>query len=158
MTTIARRTFRASPHRTASDTWTTIVELLTQGGRTGAREELLAVCGIASSVITDQAPKQSPIVVTCEGPRTRIYCLYDEEALESADADEAPLGFDPLQGEWSVSLPCLAEDLDWVRGALQKHSRRITARDVAMGFDIEETPDASKDTPLVLDVKGFLGS
>lgn len=158
MITVVRRTFRGSPHRTAPDTWTAIVELLTQGRQGRAREELLAVSGVASSVITDQAPRQSPIVVTSEGPRTRIYCLYDEESLEGSDADEAPLGFDPLQGEWSVSLPCLEEDLAWVRGALERHGSRITARDVATGFETEEPPDSSNDSQIVLNVKGFLSS
>ena len=36
----------------------------------------------AASVIADQSPKASPIVATCDGPRTRIYCLFDDDSLE----------------------------------------------------------------------------
>src|SRR5689334_14330131 len=96
--TVASRTFRCSPHRAASDTWKAIVELLTQGRAGDARNELEAVGGIVSSIIADRAPKDAAIIVTCEGPRTRVYCIYDEAAIDGSDASEDSLGFDPLNG------------------------------------------------------------
>lgn len=57
MTTVARRTFRSNPQRDALQTWTAIVDLLTQGKTGAARIELLAVGGVAASVITEQAPR-----------------------------------------------------------------------------------------------------
>lgn len=104
MTTVASRTFRSTPQRDAHTTWTAIVDLLTQGKTCAARTELMAVAGVAASVIADQAPKDGAIVVTCDGPRTRIYCIYDDDAIDGADANEDPLGFDPLKGDWRVSL------------------------------------------------------
>jgi hypothetical protein len=105
MGAVAERTIRSTPHRDAAQTWATIVELLTQGRRDAARNELLSVSGIASSVIADQAAKTGAIVVTCDGPRTRIYCLYDDDAIDSSDANEDTLGFDPLKGDWAVLSP-----------------------------------------------------
>ena len=134
MTTVASRTFRSTPHRDATETWSAIVDLLTQGKDGDARRELRAVAGIAASLIADQAPKAAPIVVTCDGPRTRIYCLYDDDAIDGSDASEDALGFDPLKGDWQVSLPCPEDDLSWVQAALKKHSNRITARDLATGI------------------------
>lgn len=159
MTTVASRTFRSVPHRDAVRTWTDIVHLLTQGKAREAQRELLAVTGVASSVIADQAPKEAPIIVTCDGPRTRIYCVYDDAALNESEASEDALGFEPLKGAWLVSLPCLADELAWVQGALAKHSSRITARDVATGLssDGDESSEANAGS-LSLDVKGFLGS
>lgn len=155
MSTYAR-SFRSTPHRDAVDTWQAIVDLLTQG-RTGAnRKELLAVAGTAASVIADQATKDAAIVVTCDGPRTRIYCLYDDDAIDGSDAKEDTLGYDPLKGEWSISLPCLADDLDWVSSSLKKHSSRITARDSAETTG-SETAKADAQA-FVIDPKGFLGS
>ena len=55
MITIARRTFRSTPERSALATWTAIVDLLTQGKPGEARTELLAVAGIAASIIADHA-------------------------------------------------------------------------------------------------------
>lgn len=154
MTTVVSRTFRGTPHRDAMDTWDAIVELLTQGKDTTARKELRAVAGIASSIIADQAPKTAPIIATCDGPRTRIYCLYDEDALDGADANEDGLGFEPLKGDWAVSLPCLKSDLSWVQAALKKHSVRITARDVDAGISTDES--VTKAQAMTLDVEGFL--
>tara|TARA_R110002110_G_scaffold18232_6_gene76782 strand:+ start:686 stop:1081 length:396 start_codon:yes stop_codon:yes gene_type:complete len=129
---------------------------LTQGRDGLARTELLAVAGVAASVIADQAPRSTAIVATCDGPRTRIYCLYDDDAIDGADASEDPLGYDPLNGDWHLSLPCLTEDLDWVQAALKTHSERITARDSAESIATEDGEAAAKATALALDPKGFL--
>lgn len=157
MSTVASRTFRSSPHRDASTTWELIVELLTQGKSGEARSELRAVTGIVSSLISDRAPKDAPIVVTCNGPRTRIYCIYDDSAIDGSDANENVLGFDPLKDDWAVSLPCPKDDLDWVASALKKHSDRITARDLSAGINTEST-NRSAAQSMTLDLAGFLKS
>jgi hypothetical protein len=156
MGTVAKRTMRSTPHRDAMQTWAAIVELLTQGRRDAARTELLSVGGIAASVIADHAAKTGAIVVTCDGPRTRIYCLYDDDAIDSSDANEDALGFDPLKGDWAVSLPCQSDDLAWVQSALKKLSARITGREMTSAVEAEQS-NQSAGGPLVLDVKGFLG-
>ena len=158
MTTVASRTFRSTPQRDALMTWTAIVELLTQGKAGTAQTELLSVAGIAASVIADQAPNGAAIVVTCDGPRTRIYCIYDDDEIDGSNANEDSLGFDPLKGDWRISLPCLLEDLTWVQGALKQHSSRITARDRDTAVSTEKSSNATKVQALVLDPKGFLGS
>lgn len=158
MTTIASRTFRSTPHRDAMATWRAIVDLLTHGKASAARTELLAVAGVAASVIADQAPKDAAIVTTCDGPRTRIYCVYDDDAIDGADANEDPFGFDPLNGDWRVSLPCLADDLAWVQAALKKHSDRVTARDREAEMTKAADQQSAQAQALVLDPKGFLGS
>lgn len=154
MSTVVSRTFASVPHRDASATWTAIADLLTKGKTGVARNELLAVSGIAASLIADQTPKDAAIVVTCDGPRTRIYCVYDDTAIEN-DADESSLGFDPLKGDWAISLPCSADELGWVKEALKAHSNRITARDMAEAITVDEGVSKGQ-APLVLDVKGFL--
>lgn len=158
MTTVARRTFGSTPARDALATWSAIVDLLTRGNDGAARTELLAVSGIAASVIADHAPEDSPIVATCDGPRTRIYCLYDDDAIDGSDTNEDPLGFDPLKGDWRVSLPASADDLSWVQAALEEHSDRITARDPNTPIANDHSSKASDAQTLVLDTKEFLGS
>ncbi len=157
MSTVASRTFRSTPHRDAAATWTAIVDLLTLGRAGAARTELLGVLGTAASVIADQAPKGAPIVVTCDGPRTRIYCLYDEDSVDGSDASEDALGFDPLKGYWRVSLPCSAEDLAWVQRALAQKSTRITARGPDETVDADRSAKSAA-SPLTIDPKGFLAS
>jgi hypothetical protein len=160
MTTVIRRSFRATPFRDAHATWVTIVDLLTRGRDGNARRQLMAVSGTAASVIADQAPRDEPIIVTCNGPRTRIYCMFDDDALDGSDASEEPVGFDPLNGDWQVSLPCPEEDLAWVQGALARHGARITARGPgkAPAADGREAASVAETLgPLVIDPKGFLG-
>lgn len=157
MTTVVSRTFRSNPHRDAIATWNLIVDLLTQGKASGNRNELFSVSGIAASLITDQAPKDAAIVVICEGPRTRIYCTYDEDAVDGSNENEDPLGFDPLNGDWTISLPCNIEDLSWVQAALKKLSSRITARDKSVAVSTNEVSQNSSNT-LTLNPKGFLES
>jgi hypothetical protein len=158
MTTVASRTFRSTPHRDAMQTWLAIVDLLTRGQSGPARAELLAVAGVAASVIADQGPKDAAIVTTCDGPRTRVYCVYDDDAIDGSDANEDPLGFDPLNGDWRLSLPCLADDLSWVQAALKKHGERVTARDLDERVTKAADEQTAQASAVVLNPKGFLGS
>jgi hypothetical protein len=153
-TTVASRTFRSIPYRDAGATWNAIVELLTKGVASEARRQLLAVAGVASSLIADDTPGSAPILVACDGPRTRIYCVYDDDALDSSAGNEDALGFDPLKGDWSMSLPCAKEELTWVTNALKQHSTRITARDLASG--IASGAGSGKAEEMTLNVEGFL--
>lgn len=157
MTTVASRSFNSTPQRDAAETWRAIVAVLTQGKVGAAQDELLAVTGIAASLIADQAPKDAAIVVTCDGPRTRIYCLYDDDAIDGSEAVEARLGFDPLQGDWRVSLPCQSDDLGWVQSELSAKGSRITARDKTTTLAVERA-EAVSVSSLTIDLNGFLGS
>jgi hypothetical protein len=158
MSSVVRRTFASSPARDAHATWMAIVDLLTSHCSATDRSELVAVAGTATSIISDQAPRQVPIVVTCEGPRTRVYCIYDEDAVEGSDSNEDALGFDPLKGDWAISLPCFAEDLDWVAAALAEKSMRITARDLSSSTTSDGDAKTASAGALSFDTAGFLGS
>lgn len=155
--TVVGRKFRSVPHRDALGTWTAVSDLLTRGESGAARQELDAVAGIAASLIADLAPKDTPIVVTCDGPRTRIYCLYDDDALDDSEANEDVLGFDPLKGEWRISLPCPADDLEWVQRALAKHSSRVTARGPDAAPAADQPGAKQAEAALQLNLEGFLG-
>jgi hypothetical protein len=157
MSSVASRTIRSSPYRDAAATWAVVIELLTGAKNTTARQALSAAAGIVASIIADRGPRDAPIVVTCDGPRTRIYCLYDEDAVEGSDATEDELGFDPLNGDWRISLPCHKDELPWVQSALEKCGHRITARDLAAGL-VGDNTAAIEAASLILDPKGFLGS
>lgn len=160
-TTVTSRIVRSTPTRTSVQTWDFIVELLTSGNSgPAAREELKSVTGIASSLITDQTLRNAAMVVTCKGPRTRIYCLYDDAAIDGADAKEDALNFDPLEAPWAVSLPCAAEDLAWVQRALKAKSSRITARDSKQTLSEEQEQRTTSSTAQTfsLDTEGFFKS
>ena len=131
MSTIARR-IRATPERPATEAWEVIVGLISEPG-SAARKELDAVSGIASCLIADETPKDSPILVAGVGPRLRIYCLYDEAAVTGEDADETALSWNPTDGNWKMWFPAAREDLDWVQRELAKRGSRIVAYELEKG-------------------------
>ena len=130
MGVVARR-IAATPARTASETWTVIIGIIAPFADSEARAELERVRGVAASLIAAEAPADAPIVVTGVGDQVRICCLFGDDAVIGETASEAPLAWDPMDGDWSMSLPCFPDDLDWVRGALASRSQRVTARDAS---------------------------
>lgn len=120
MTTHAR-TIRATPARTALETWTFIVDLLCHKTRNAeAQSELEKVGGVLASIISGETLRDHPIVLMGTGPRVKIYCIYDEEAISGDRAREAHIAHDPFESsEWTLNVPCPPEDKAWVQRALQ---------------------------------------
>jgi hypothetical protein len=157
MATILKRQVRANPHRTASEVWQFITNLIAPDSNSPSREELRRVGGIAALVIASEAPKDSPIVVHGTGPRLRVYCLYDEDAISGDGANENTLPFSAAEDDWHLSLPCSAEDLKWVQQELKKRSARVTAREI--GDRVDEEPEATDERSAPqIDLKAFLRS
>lgn len=157
MTVVARR-FVSIPERTASATWSAISQLLAPKSGSAAAAELASVAGIASSLISREA-MTSPIVVWGAGSRVRVYCLYNDDAVEGDDANETALSFDPTDGDWYMSLPCPAEDISWVKNALKGKSKRVAARDMETSVDSdEEEPSKKSATETVVDLEAFFKS
>jgi hypothetical protein len=136
-----------------------MINLIAPNKDSEARKELESVTGIASNLIADEAFQDAAGVVYGSGPRVRLYCLYGEAAISGDRASESALAFNPTEGDWSMSLPCPAEDLDWVRDALKQKSSRITARDIE--DDVEEGDDSAERTSSAgfkIDREAFLKS
>lgn len=128
---VVSRKLRSIPVRSAADTWKAAAFLLAPVETSDAHKELTSVSGIASSLISSEAMAEAGVVCTGSGPRVRIYCLHDEDAITGEEANESPLQHCPTEDEdWQVSLPCPSEDLDWVRRALKEKSNRISPRDM----------------------------
>lgn len=153
---VISRTFKSTPARAADETWKAIAAFLVPGMDGPKYEELLSVCGVASSLIADQAPSSSPIIVTCEGPRTHIRCIYDDDAIDGGKENEAPAPSNLLSGDWAMSLPCPAEDLAWVQANLSRTSSHITARDSAATAKVQSKSSMSGTPEMEIDVGSFL--
>lgn len=109
--TVQARRIASIPRRTATETWRSICELVTESG-SEARQELNAITGIASALITEGYTGCTPIIVSGNGPQVRVYTLHGEDAIDSDPLDETPLSQIPCQGDWRLSLPCGEDDLD----------------------------------------------
>lgn len=155
MSTTVARTFNSVPARTAVATWRAIVDLIAPSVGE-ARTELLSIEGVACSLITDKA-MTAPIIVTGKGPRVRIYCVYDDDAIEGDSANESGLATNPTEGDWAVSLPCDDADLTWVQSALADRSTRIVARDKSKGIALSQSDFVDTSRAAVLfDEEAFL--
>jgi hypothetical protein len=157
MSTVVARRIGANPSRAASAAWTVIVGLLSVAGTDG-RTELEAVAGIAASLIADECFKDAPAIVSGSGPRVRIYCLYDEDAVEGSAVNENALSFNVTDGDWEMSLPCYAEDLNWVTSSLKQRSSRITARDLTIVEASEDGKGRGAAKGIEINVEGFLNA
>jgi hypothetical protein len=106
-------------------------------------------------LVADECLKDSPAVVYGSGPRVRLYCLYDEEAVIGDQANESKLAFVATDGDWKMSLPCRTEDLGWVQAELGKHSTRIVARDLSAGVDEAGESSTTRQFSDLIDREAF---
>lgn len=155
MSIVARR-IRATPERPASGAWQVIVDLIAPKDGP-ARRELIGVEGIASSLISTESAKDAPMVVRGKGPRVRIYCLYDDEAISGDDANEAALAECPTEGDWVMSLPADADDVSWVKDALARKSTRVTVREKSETIDDgDDQKQSSAASEAAINMEAFL--
>ena len=156
MSVVARR-IRANPERSASETWQVIVDLLAPDDGC-ARVELMSIEGIASSIISTESPKDSPIVVKGNGPRVRIYCLFDDNAVSGDDANESALAESPTIDEWTMSLPVDPEDVEWVKTTLANKTKKVTVREKGQSVDDTTDNQQAKSSEPSINMEAFLRS
>jgi hypothetical protein len=128
MSTIMARRVASTPVRTAAETWEKIALLLAPDPDSDARKELKKAAGVACSSISSEATKDAPLVVWGGGPKVRVYCLFDDDAITGDDANEDALPKSPTEGNWKMSIPCPPEDVKWSSAKLASVSTRISAR------------------------------
>jgi hypothetical protein len=155
--TVDSRRVVATPARSASAAWDVIVRLVTASG-SPARQELQRIEGIASCIIAEESLKADPCVIFGSGPRLRIYCLYAEDAIAGEDANEAALTFTPTEGDWQMSLPCPADDLEWVEKALRERSTHVTVREAGAPVEVEPANAQASTAGAAIDREAFLRS
>lgn len=149
MTVHARR-IASVPRRSSVDTWRTICDLIAPPGAPG-RTELDAVTGVASMLIAEEYTRDAPITVSGAGPQIRIYTLHGEDAIDAELDDESGFAFRPTDGDWHLSLPCAADDLDDTATALDGWSR-ITVREMTGNDAASLTASAPRGVQPTIDL------
>jgi hypothetical protein len=123
-----RRDISSIPHRSASETWQRITDLVT-GPDSKDVGQLNAAAGVMASIITDEHPGAKAIVLEGVGAQVRVYCRYGMEAIEEGSSVDA-LTWNPTAGDWTMHVPCDADNMSWVKASLAKTSPRIQVFDV----------------------------
>jgi hypothetical protein len=151
-----RRDVSAIPLRSAGETWETIMNLVS-GPESRDIQQLRNAAGVMGSIITDEHLTLRAIMIEGVGPQLRIYCRYGMNAVEEGGAVDS-LTWNPTAGDWTMHVPCDAENIDWVKASLSRSSPRVKVFDVAAADRAEEEEDgaAAKGSGVVVDwnVKG----
>jgi hypothetical protein len=159
MTTVMARRVASTPVRSAAQTWEKIIALLAPDPGSPARKDLAAAAGVGCSSISSEATKDAAIVVWGGGPRARVYCVFDEDAITRDGVNEDALPKSPTEGDWRMSIPCLPEDVEWSAASLAAVSTRITAHslddDVDDG-DSDGKADSSSAAALSVNLEEFM--
>jgi len=132
-----RRIVSSIPCRSASETWEEIVDLITGRGSIDVKQ-LKDASGVLASIITDGHPSEKAITVEGIGAQLRVYCVYGMKAVEEGKKVDS-LNWNPTAGDWTMHVPCDAENISWVKSALAKSSPRIRV------FDVEEEDRAAQE-------------
>ena len=90
------------------------------------------------------------------GPRVRVYCVFDEDAITQDELNEDALPKSPAQGDWRMSIPFLPDDVAWSSASLAAASSLISARSV--GDEVEEADTAAAKSSLSINLAEFLKS
>lgn len=137
-----KREIASVPVRSAGETWSAIVALIS-GADTPDAATLKAAASIMESLIADEHPATVPIVVKGNGDRLVIYCRYNEDAIELGTAIDK-LTWNPTGGSgWKITAPTEAGDVTWMNDALKSRAPRISVHDVASPPADEEATKAA---------------
>ncbi|WP_074125171.1 hypothetical protein [Bradyrhizobium sp. NAS96.2] len=141
-----KREIASVPVRSAGETWSAIVALIS-GADTPDAATLKAAASIMESLIADEHPATVPIVVKGNGDRLVIYCRYNEDAIELGTSIDK-LTWNPTGGSgWRITAPTEAGDVTWMNDALKSRAPRISVHDVASPpADEEATKVAAADS------------
>lgn len=124
-----RRDIASLPVRSARETWDAISKLIT-GRESIDKEQLTAAASIVSAAIADEHAAVAPIVVKGVGRRLVIYTVHGPDAMEHGPVIE-PLTWNPTAGSaWRITVPCDAEDVEWMSEALRSRASRVSVHDV----------------------------
>jgi len=118
--------------------------------------ELAKATGVACASISSEATKDAAIVVWGGGPRVRVYCIFDEDAITGDGVNENVLATSPTEGDWKMSIPCPPEDLKWSNGKLTSVSTRISARSLEDDVEDDGSESASSARSLSINIEEFL--
>jgi hypothetical protein len=141
-----RRDISSIPFQSAGETWQRIIELVT-GPDSKDVLQLKNAAGVMGSLITDEHPAKRAIMLEGVGPQLRIYCRFGMKAVEEGAKLDA-LTWNPTAGNWTMHVPCDADNMKWVKESLAKHSPRIKVFDVdeADRSDEEASEEAAKSS------------
>src|SRR5213592_2744534 len=106
----ANRTIASVPIRSVGDTADRLLELAAAWGGSAIIGDLSPAAPILRALVLDRVLRRSPLVVEYGSHYLRLFCEYEDEALDIDGDDEAlpsrlphPVGDDV---SWKMTVPC----------------------------------------------------
>tara|TARA_R110000868_G_scaffold78505_1_gene223991 strand:- start:1135 stop:1596 length:462 start_codon:yes stop_codon:yes gene_type:complete len=143
-----RRDISSIPRRSAEETWSAIVELVTGDGSVD-QDQLMAANSVMASLITDEIFRENHLTMTGVGPRLIVYLLHGTNAMELGD-DVDRLNWNPTAGDWSLFVPCEDEEFDWAKRILKERAPRISVIKLGDNVGNEENNEPVKSEGLTV--------
>jgi len=148
--TVSVRKFSASPVRNATEVWNFIVDTISSSDV--IKTELRKVAGVAASIIADGIPSIFPITIIGSGPRLRLYCLYDEDALGD-DKKEDPLNWKLFDQQWQVFFPVEKADQEWTDKILKGKGNNFFTYVIGEEINTADEQEASQPSQLTINIE-----
>jgi hypothetical protein len=132
-----RRDVASTPVRSASETWTAIIELIRAEDSVEV-DQLERAASVMESLIADEQPSDAPIIIAGHGPRLVVYCSYGADAMEMGTPVD-PLTWNPTAGDaWRLFAPCATADLSWMQRTLGSRAPRLCVYDSSEGAELDK--------------------
>lgn len=144
-----RRDLASIPVRSASETWMTITDLVSDTTSIDG-DQLKSASSAMADVISEEFPAEHPIIFSGCGPQLRLYLDYAATAMDRG-IDIDPINWIPTACEnWRVYVPADAHDLSWMNNLFADRAPRFSAYDTAKGLEIND--DSKSNTADALDI------
>jgi hypothetical protein len=155
MSVVARR-IASVPRRTSVETWTRIVELVSDPD-SESRTELEDVTSVAATLIAEEHTKSDPITIAGGGEAlVRVYTLHGDDAIAADFSDEDELAFNPTAREtWLLSLPAAGADVAAAETLLAGASH-VVVRDIEQIERSAATSSKTASGELILDLEELI--
>lgn len=147
---VTSRKFAACPERTSTQTWEKITDVLCKDSPS-AKIEFNSVIGGVSSVICDEIPKDSPIIIRGSGPLIRIYCLYGEDAILGLETSEEEVTWNPFIEDWKVYVPCDKDEMDLMKKVIENKSDNFEIYDKSKKITFTNKDRSLSESELSID-------
>lgn len=142
-----RREIASVPLRTGQETWQAIVALISNGSSKD-RAQLSAAESVMAHLLALEIYADRPLTLKGSGHRLVIYCFYGADAAIAGDSVD-PIDWNPTAGDWTLHVPCPAEDIEWVGETLAQRSPRIVLHGLDEQIDEELETKAASDSPIL---------
>jgi len=137
-----RRDIASIPVRSATETWSAIIDLISDVTSID-KHQISNASSAMADVISEEFPHDHPIIFSGCGPQLRLYLDYATASMERGH-DIDPINWNPTECEnWHAHVPTDAVDLGWMNKFFEDRAPRFSAYDKEKGLENDNNTSKS---------------